>query len=63
MTTATPEARLTGNSAGSRPEFGRRQVHAVAACCFVASSAALATVLAAALPALFRRSLRIRWSR
>jgi len=41
MTTATPEARLTGNSGGSRPEFGRRQVHAVAACYFVASFAAL----------------------
>ncbi|MET7716648.1 MFS transporter [Streptomyces sp. NPDC005407] len=41
MTTATPEARLAGNSAGSRPEFGRRQVHAVAACYFVASFAAL----------------------
>ncbi|MDG4864368.1 MFS transporter, partial [Streptomyces sp. T-3] len=41
MTTTTPPVRPTTAGADEPPAFGRRQVHAVAACYFVASFAAL----------------------
>ncbi|MGH3310745.1 MAG: MFS transporter [Streptomyces sp.] len=41
MTTAPPDLRRRAGDTGTAPDFGRRQVHAVAACYFVASFAAL----------------------